>query len=995
MNKNSTLAAIFFYLSIAFCFVAESAPPSNNYDSMQGEYQMPSNIDSSISPWEYDKFKVGYVKNTGFIYEDRPGHKIGYGYEYMEFLSHYAHCNFEYVEFGSWDEMVAAFANKTVDMVPGMPGDYRKLPNGKRTAHVIGRFPMELVTKNCEIKPHMKIGTVPASYPTPNFPTVAKNEGFTYDEISFPTFKDMKFAYDNGEIDGYVDALLDPRNANDAVAFFDRQSYRLVLHEDNKVLYDRMDAAMDQMLLIQSNIRDKLSQKYLNRDGFPLVLTKEEKEYLASRKKLKAAIFIHYQPFAYHDENGKLVGLFPELLERISQDLGVEIEIIETKSIRETHDLVQSGGVDIVADAIVDHSWGDSTNVNVTQSYLTYEYAAATREGYELDLTKHPKVACVQRMLYTKNILEKIVPPEDLLYCNSWEECLQAVDDGQADVTYILKSAIQPLINKIGTYGIEISPTTYFTDECCLGVYAFENPHLWHILNKEINHLDSSWINNVLNKHRQMTGNITPMWLIYHHPFRVILFLTALGVAIGWFIFYRNKMQRRHFELVEHMAYTDLRYNLPNVSKLEHDVPDIYEKMKDKNFNLNTYFVVFSMNSEATIAEKAGRSIIHDRFIEMAKKLSESENVIMVAAGIDVDHLICFCKADSIEEITNWADNVTKTYNYMKTADAGAKIVLHIKAGITSYTPAMYIQQAVDRALAACHYQTNDGVKIFDEKLEEILTSQHLIESKMEQALKDGEFKAFYQPKYDLRTRRIIGAEALVRWISPETGFMPPGKFIPLFEENGFVIQVDYYILEQTFKLQKERLEAGKEVVPISVNQSRLHMTEENYLKKMKAIVDKYKLPPGLIELEITETMFGDFDNKAAQQNAEFIVRGLHALGFSISVDDFGSGYSSFSLLGNLPMEVMKIDRSVLTGADKSNRMKEILSYVIDLGKALRMEVLCEGIETREQEILLMNLGCNIGQGFFNAKPMPVDEFVNFFEKRNAEVDAGTVVIPS
>ena len=193
--------------------------------------------------------------------------------------------------------------------------------------------------------------------------------------------------------------------------------------------------------------------------------------------------------------------------------------------------------------------------------------------------------------------------------------------------------------------------------------------------------------------------------------------------------------------------------------------------------------------------------------------------------------------------------------------------------------------------------------------------------------------------------------------------------------------------------MQKERLEAGKEVIPISVNQSRLHLTEEGYLDKMKAIVEKYQLPPELVELEITETMFGDLDVKDAKQNAENIIRGLHELGFSISVDDFGSGYSSFNLLGNLPMEVMKIDRSVLTGADTSNRMKEILSYIIDLGHALRMEVLCEGIETREQEILLMNLGCNLGQGFFNAKPMPVEDFVNFFEKRNAEVDAGTYKI--
>ena len=183
-----------------------------------------------------------------------------------------------------------------------------------------------------------------------------------------------------------------------------------------------------------------------------------------------------------------------------------------------------------------------------------------------------------------------------------------------------------------------------------------------------------------------------------------------------------------------------------------------------------------------------------------------------------------------------------------------------------------------------------------------------------------------------------------------------------------------------------ERLKAGKEVVPISVNQSRLHMTEDGYLDKMRAIVEKYNLPPNIIELEVTESMFGDFDKKTARQNAEKIITGLKEMGFIISVDDFGAGYSSFSLLGSLPMDVMKIDRSVLTGADTSQKMKKILGNVIKLGHSLGMNVICEGIETVEEEQLLLSLGCRYGQGFLNAKPMPVDDFIKFFEQRNSEV---------
>ena len=180
--------------------------------------------------------------------------------------------------------------------------------------------------------------------------------------------------------------------------------------------------------------------------------------------------------------------------------------------------------------------------------------------------------------------------------------------------------------------------------------------------------------------------------------------------------------------------------------------------------------------------------------------------------------------------------------------------------------------------------------------------------------------------------------------------------------------RMDYCLLEQAFSLQKQRLAEGKEVVPISVNQSRLHLTEDGYLNKMQALVDKYDLPNGLIELELTETVFGDLEQREQQKNATEIVNALHEMGFSISVDDFGSGYSSFTMLSFLPLDVMKIDRS---------------GNIIQLGKTLNMQIICEGIETKEQENLLLELGCHLGQGYLNAKPMPVDEFVAFMDERN------------
>lgn len=209
-----------------------------------------------------------------------------------------------------------------------------------------------------------------------------------------------------------------------------------------------------------------------------------------------------------------------------------------------------------------------------------------------------------------------------------------------------------------------------------------------------------------------------------------------------------------------------------------------------------------------------------------------------------------------------------------------------------------------------------------------------------------------------------------------------PGTFIDVFEHNGFILRFDYYMLEKICQLQRQRLNDGQKIVPISVNQSRLHIKEENYLDKMQRIADRYKLPAGCVELELTETAFGDFEQSEQRGHAVHVIKELKKMGYSISMDDFGSGYSSLALLQTLPMDIMKIDRSMLVSAEESPRAKSILRNIVDLGQRLGMEVICEGIETPEQEKFLLELGCRYGQGYLYARPMPMQNFADFIENQ-------------
>ncbi len=244
------------------------------------------------------------------------------------------------------------------------------------------------------------------------------------------------------------------------------------------------------------------------------------------------------------------------------------------------------------------------------------------------------------------------------------------------------------------------------------------------------------------------------------------------------------------------------------------------------------------------------------------------------------------------------------------------------------------------------------------------------VEDDMERALVNKEFQVYLQPKFSTGDEKLGGAEALVRWIHPTEGFVPPNKFIPIFEKNGFILKLDDFMLEEVAKQQAQWIAEGWAVVPVSVNVSRAHFTREDLAEHICKIVDKYQVPHDVIELELTESAF--FDDKDTLLST---VRKLRESGFSVSMDDFGAGYSSLNSLKELSLDVLKIDADFFRGTDSLDRGMLIVTEVINLAKKLNMKIVAEGIENREQVDFLTEQECDLIQGYYYAKPMPLEEF--------------------
>lgn len=274
-----------------------------------------------------------------------------------------------------------------------------------------------------------------------------------------------------------------------------------------------------------------------------------------------------------------------------------------------------------------------------------------------------------------------------------------------------------------------------------------------------------------------------------------------------------------------------------------------------------------------------------------------------------------------------------------------------------------------DIAKRTVKYGDASAYTFYSESMLEKIREEKRIENEMQTALDMHEFCVFYQPKVSLDGKvNLTGAEALVRWIKDGT-VISPGKFIPLFEKNRFIVKLDYYIMDQVCQKIKQ-WESYYPHLLISVNMSRAHLRDPQFVEKLNDICLSHGVSTSSIEIEITESAaYGSLDVLTA------VFKQLRDYGFHISIDDFGSGYSSLNMLKDLPADVLKIDRAFLAESNSNKRANDILGYVIRMAGSLGMHTICEGIETDEQAKLLGGLGCEMAQGFYFAKPMPSDSF--------------------
>ena len=316
--------------------------------------------------------------------------------------------------------------------------------------------------------------------------------------------------------------------------------------------------------------------------------------------------------------------------------------------------------------------------------------------------------------------------------------------------------------------------------------------------------------------------------------------------------------------------------------------------------------------------------------------------------------------------------NTDKDHNFI--FEAGVDIIRpEVNNGVIVRRTECSIEKAYNNACTAITVQGETdpgGVFIFDDKLLEEQRWFDIVQEHQMKAIVNQEFEVYYQPKYDPKTLELGGAEALIRWNSPEYGFVSPGRFIPIFEKNGFITEIDHFMISHVAANQRMWLDMGYKVGCVSVNVSRAHFAEKDLALQIRDMVDAAGCPHNLLEIELTESAFFDDQNAMIET-----IKALKSFGFKVSMDDFGAGYSSLNSLKDMPLDVLKLDAGFFRGDKAGDRGQIVVSETIKLAKNLKMKTVAEGVDEKEQVEFLASQGCDLIQGYYFAKPMPKAEY--------------------
>ena len=937
--------------------------------------------------------RVGWFESEGYFEKDKNGHLVGFGVDYLNAIAAYTGWDYEYVK-STREGCLEMLQTGEIDLMSPVRVDLQ-LTNAEVSSEVIGESYGYIYKLGNNFKvsyeeyskfKRMIIGIEKGSFMEEEIKSYCLKNGFEfYDIVYFDTLDEMKSALASKKIDAIAsDSYVSVENLKVIGRF---ANGRVTFAASNKSLLEQLNHAMEDIKLDNPDYTEDLRTRYFSESSQNnLEYSIEEREFLSVGRKYEVALNTEQYPLSYETtEESGYKGIAVDILKKMEYYSGITFEIVYVDSYEAGQELLEKGEVDILGGSIISRQ--DVHNMSFTSGEDTpVERKEYTAEFYDINMaligrkgTKMEdslKVAVPSYMNKCISNLETQYPKYEFVLYDGDNECLEAILNQKVDAA--VQSDLK--INELIIYdkykelqNLKFIPGSY----SAAFLVQTEDEVLVNIMNKTLKSFSEMSLSAIENNNIQHIAieQMTFGEFVYRYRgYFVITFILLFTINVAALGYRKYKQEQKSKE----KAYKDSVAKIGSMEKFRIDVEPILRS----NSKIDYYMIAVDVDKFKVINDLFGYEE-GDRVIAyLARVLQENAGNNSYVARPNADYFVVLKKAEKLQEIQDYLNKVFEIID-QDIEKHSSEYRLILKAGIYKVQDDDYVLSSImdkaDMSKSNIMVGHKSAFTLYSEEMRQRTINNKKMENDMESALEDGEFKVYLQPQVDLKTKKIVSAEALVRWIHSERGMISPIEFIPLFEKNGFICKLDYFVWEESIKTLAKWREKNQIMVPISINLSRVDIQKNGFIESLLLLFEKYSISPKWIKAELTESVCLENDKIVMEKMNQ-----LKEFGLKIAIDDFGSGYSSLHLLKRMPIDILKIDKSFLDYNEIMQEKDEIvIRDVVELGKHLHMQIVTEGVETLEQSNFLENIGCDIAQGYYYGRPMPMDKFEQMLEKNH------------
>lgn len=920
--------------------------------------------------------RVGFFPMDGYHEVRSDGSFTGMDVEYLEALCDYVNWNVEYVECESWNVALDMLQDKQIDLVGSAQYSkeraeayqYANLASGYTFGAIAVNSGSSLAYEDFNAMEDATFGVVGSYIRKEEFYEYMADHGIRRPKVrEYGDTAALQAALEAGEIDALVHSLTEIREGQRVVGRFAPMPFYYISYRGNDDLMRELNQGIADVKMNRPELENELMVKYYDsRLDQTILLTNDEKQYIAARQRLTVGYLDEYYPFSY-ESDGVYLGLAKQVLEEVSVSTGIIFDYVRLEDMEEATAALKDGSIDILS-----YCGESSRNVKaeglaVTKVYAQVPQVIIMRRSDKADTIS---TLAVEDSNASGEAIQNFMGENTrLLTFPSQLDSLHAVKEGQADAAmcdgylaeYLLGSQLR--FNKM-----EIHSVLSDVHSIYMVVVADEDSPLLGILNKELIAVSDKMVNDyMLQDNFYSKMSIENFISDNSIPIILILGACAAVVILVLFLLLRNSMR------VQKLMYKDTEFNVWNLNYLRYRAARKLAADKSGNYAVAYTDIGQFKSYNALYGWNAGQKVLEIVIETLSKEVDQQKELYARSYG---SHFVLFVKYEAPDALKKRLLDIADRVSARIYEEAETHMSLSIGVGCLENGDSD-LRRALSESIQLVDSLKNNysnTVQIYDDKLRAGLRENHEREKLLESVDVDKDFVAYYQAKVDIRNEQIVGAEALVRFKDPtsEGAIRAPGFFVPYYERTGRIQDIDFFVMESVCRMLRRRIDAGQSVVPVSCNFSRIHFTTDGFPERFERVMDKYQIPKELIEVEITETLVVE---EVQQQKVKEIVDILREKGVRLSIDDFGSGYSSLGVFEQIPASVIKLDRSFLLNNENRVRQVQIMKNIVNLARDLNAQVVCEGVETKDDTELMMEIGAYVAQGYRYCKPVPEEVF--------------------